>query len=115
MIGTAVVLPIFALITPLVFGPTLPYPVVYGVPEETMEFFAWKALTAVSVSIPKYVDRQESFDDEEALESAYVFTTESSVEVAEEEGESGVWRSTTKGLAGNGCSCLSDCWSEGAC
>ena len=51
----AVVFPIFALITPLVFGPTLPYPVVYGVPEETMEFFAWKALTAVSVSIPKYV------------------------------------------------------------
>ena len=46
---------IFALITPLVFGPTLPYPVVYGVPEETMEFFAWKALTAASVRIPKYV------------------------------------------------------------
>ena len=52
---TTEVEPIFALITPLVFGPTLPYPVVYGVPEETMEFLDWKALTAVSVSIPKYV------------------------------------------------------------
>ena len=40
-------------ITALVFGPTLPYPVVRGVPLQTMLFLHWKFLTAVCVSRPK--------------------------------------------------------------
>ena len=38
----------------LVRGPTAPYPVVFGAPDETMPFAAWNFLTATSVSGPKY-------------------------------------------------------------
>ena len=38
----------------LVLGPTAPYPVVAGAPEETIPFCAWNLLTAASVRAPKW-------------------------------------------------------------
>ena len=54
IMGAAVALAIAALTAARVFGPTMPYPVVAGLPEETTRFLACQRCTAFSVSVPKY-------------------------------------------------------------
>jgi hypothetical protein len=52
--GVTLVVPVDArAITARVFGPTAPYPVVFGVPLEAIPFRVWYCCTAASVKAPK--------------------------------------------------------------